>query len=89
MPKTTSLMIPSVHLNGTSKRELLEQLEHAHLAVSKAMIELTKAAPNARDYYVKADTQAFNKAMDQHCARMKSLKSVLDELEEIAEALPV
>lgn len=89
MPQTTTLMVPTVHLNGTSKRELLEQLEHAHLAVNKAMTELSKASPNARDYYVQSNVHAFSKAVDEHCDRMKRLKSVLDELEEIAEALPI
>ena len=47
-----NITIPMVHLNGTSKKELLEQLENAYRAVVDAGRVLARATPHDRDYYV-------------------------------------
>lgn len=79
------MIFPTVHLNGTSQDELLDQLTTATQAIREAQKALANAAPNGRDYYVQSDPRAIYKAQDEHCARMQKLTDVLRELEEIAE----
>jgi phosphoribosylformylglycinamidine (FGAM) synthase-like enzyme len=78
-----TLKIPTVHLNGTSKRALIDGYADAALAIDEAARKLAAAAPNGRDYYVQ-EPGAINIAMDQHEARMRKLREVRDELEAIA-----
>ena len=87
------LAVPTVHLNGTSKQELLDQLQNAFRAVREAQNVLAKAAPHGRDYYVQdADHPAMKggaifTAQAQHHARMAKLAGVCEELEQIAIAV--
>lgn len=65
---------PTVHLNGTSREDLLEAIEQAYLAVSEAQSKLAQTAPNARDYYPQREyPQSFHTAQDEHSARMQKL----------------
>ena len=80
------LAIPTVHLNGTSKGELLRQLIDAINAIHTAEDKLAQACPNGRDYYVQGPS-ATALAMDQHAKRARALRSARDELEAIAEAV--
>jgi hypothetical protein len=75
-----TLRIPTVHINGTSKESLMDQLRNAHTAISDAMDVLAKAAPHARDYYVQQDETATNEATAQHRARLVKLQEVQAEL---------
>lgn len=75
-------LAPYVHLNGTSRQALLEQLRDAKAAVEAAREALQMASPHARDYYVISDT-AFAQANREHCSRRDRLTSVLEELTEI------
>lgn len=75
-----TLAIPTVHLNGTSRDELVSQVSGAHEAVCKAILKLREASPNGRDYYV---TGTISKAMDEHAARLTHLETVAGELETI------
>jgi hypothetical protein len=52
MTDATVLEIPTVHLNGTSRDELISQLRGAMEAVHAAEKALAQAGPHARDYYV-------------------------------------
>jgi len=45
------MMMPTIHINGTSAKELLEQLRNASVAVREARGALQQAAPHGRDYY--------------------------------------
>jgi hypothetical protein len=83
MTDPTGLEIPTVHLNGTSKDELIKQLRDAMEAVHAAEKALTLAGPPARDYYV-VGPQAVQSAMYQHRARMEKLADVARDLEYIA-----
>jgi len=74
-----NLIVPCVHMNGTSKPDLENQLEEAYLAIGNAIDALKKAAPNARDYYV-YDSGAYEEAREQHFARMEKLYRVQNEL---------
>lgn len=52
MPESkTKVIAPLVHLNGTSKQELIEQRANAIDALTEAGRQLAFAGPNGRDYY--------------------------------------
>lgn len=80
------LTIPTVHLNGTSKGDLLEAIEQAHDAVRAAQEKLAETAPNGRDYYPQG-AYAFESAVREHSARMQKLVDVNTELQQLAEAV--
>lgn len=86
MSDLSHLVLPTVHLNGTSKGDLLEAYSNAIQAVHAAGDAMAKAAPNGRDYYPQGSA-AINTAMDQHAARMQKLRSIVEELELIAESI--
>jgi hypothetical protein len=46
------MLIPTVHLNGTSGEDLLDQYGSAVEAVREAIDAVCDTGPNARDYYV-------------------------------------
>jgi hypothetical protein len=73
-------------MNGTSKKDLLEALEAAYLAIGEATKALAQTSPNGRDYYPQSPN-AINKAQDEHFDRMARLISVQKELAEIAEGM--
>ena len=78
--------IPTIHLNGTSKDALLDGYIDAREAIRAAIDKLCETAPNGRDYYPQGDG-AFEKARDEHIARLKRLHDVATELGEIAERI--
>lgn len=80
------VQVPTVHLNGTARQELQEQLLGAIHAVDAATAALCKAAPNARDYYVKSNVAAMLAAAE-HRARLGKLAEVKAELHTMMEAV--
>lgn len=78
------MMTPSVHLNGTPRDRLLEQLETAGSALRRAIGCLHDAAPNARDYYTQGD-HAYTAAAREHNARIARVHDVLAEIQAIYE----
>ena len=79
----TKLIIPTVHLNGSSRDSLLEQATDAREALYKAIESLYAAAPNGRDYYVQ-ESNAFRAACKQWSDRLDALRDVLKDLQAIA-----
>ena len=80
------LQAPQVNNNGTSKKELMEQLiavAHAGREMEKA---LSNAAPHGRDYQT-LKPGAFQVARKQWEDRAKRISSVMDEIEELAMAI--
>jgi len=47
------MTLPTIHLNGTSAKELTEGYHAARIAMEKAITALAKVEFNARDYYVR------------------------------------
>lgn len=86
VPIATSLSVPSIHMNGTSKEALLEAIEESYSAISGAMDKMRQCVPDGRDYYVQA-SEAYGVARDQHRDRCLKLQAVMDELQAIAEAI--
>jgi hypothetical protein len=75
--------VPTVHLNGTSKAGLMDPIGEALTALNAALEALWGVAPNARDYYVQTDPDAFSKAAAEHRGRVDRLTDVKNELGEI------
>lgn len=80
------MIVPSVHLNGTSGDELLEQATGAVQALSAALEAAATAAPNGRDYYPQGDA-AFTEAKREHGDRICRLTELRDEYQALAEAI--
>jgi hypothetical protein len=80
------MMIPTVHLNGTSRKELVQQYLTAREALRRALDALFLAHPHGRDYYVQGP-DALKRAEAEHRARVQKLTEVHDELGDIAEAI--
>lgn len=86
--KSACVMIPTLHLNGTSGEVLRHQHRTAIEALRRALDALCEAAPNGRDYYVQGD-EAGRKAQRKHEARVASLRRVRAELETITRGIEV
>ena len=66
---------PCVHLNGTSRDQLVENLSPVVQAIEYAYIALKQAAPNGRDYYI--GTVTLSQALDQHRQRQTMLDNLV------------
>jgi hypothetical protein len=77
---------PVVHLNGTSREELLDQVVKAGQALRQAINALHDAEPNARDYYPKGNGY-WEGARQEHQDRVNRLQGVLSELMDLSEAI--
>jgi len=80
------VLIPTVHLNGSSGEVLLDQYTTAAESIRKALDAVCNSGPNARDYYVQGPDVALA-AQREHEARIASLKRVRAELAAIAEGI--
>ena len=82
------MKIPTIHLNGTSSEELLEQVNEARAALLAAYRALQKPAPHERDYYVQGANSEGNSALSvaqyEHRERLRKLAEVDAELVEIS-----
>ena len=79
----SSLAIPTVHMNGSSKENLITDLCDAREAIRVALERMGAVCPNGRDYYPQGP-QAIQEALRQHANRLHHLKAVHDELGDIA-----
>jgi hypothetical protein len=70
---------PTIHLNGTSAKDLWAGYEEAYDAVRAAQEALGKIEFNARDYYVQ-DADAFTKARDHRNEQRQVLAQVEEYL---------
>jgi hypothetical protein len=77
---------PTVQRNGTAKDVLLEDFYASRSAIADAIHCLQTRGPNARDYYPQGGT-AFTRAVEEHTARIHRLTEVLQEIDQIIEAV--
>lgn len=77
---------PRIHLNGTSRKELLDQYEQAYRALDAAFAMLRDAFPHARDYYVISET-AYSVARYEHEQRMQALSRIKADMLVIYQAV--
>lgn len=80
------MMLPTVHLNGTSRAELVAQVETALLGLEVALDALQVAHPNGRDYYPQGE-EAYGKAAHEHALRIERLHELKSEYEALAQHL--
>lgn len=80
------MMKPTIHLNGTSKDELLRQISEAYDALGTAYDKLSEMAPNGRDYYPQGP-DAFHKAQHEHLARVQQVSDIRKELFQLADQI--
>lgn len=78
------MTFPTIHMNGTNPRDLLEDQMRATGSVLQAIHDLENAGPNARDYYPQGPG-AFEQAVREHATRVARLVLVRKELEQISE----
>lgn len=78
-----SIQVPAIHINGTSKKELLDGYKEAYRAIREAIEKLRLTAPHGRDYYVQ-EGNSIKEAIADHVSRIGRLVSVQEELEFIA-----
>lgn len=83
----TDLVVPTIHINGTSEEELVRQYSNAVRFLQAGRDALAQTAPHARDYYIHKDKGVLAKATQQHEARMRKVKEVIDELTSIGESI--
>lgn len=74
------MILPVIHLNGSSPNRLAEHYSMAILALEGAIARLAEVAPNGRDYYP-AGEDAFATAAREHSERLRSLEKVRADLE--------
>lgn len=78
------LQIPTVHLNGTAREDLIEQYATALHAIREARRVLESAGPHQRDYPIPVKWQL---ALSQHVHRYLQLSEIENELVAIVDAL--
>lgn len=79
-----AVIAPKVHRNGTSRKQLIEQISQANIALNEAVEAMAKMSPNARDYYL---TDNYSAARYAHVLRVEALKKVQDEIIAIGEII--
>lgn len=77
---TTEIVLPIIHLNGTSKEALQTDILTALDKLSEAQAALSAMAPNQRDYYPAPDRDRWQRALLQHQRRMRVLAELRAEL---------
>lgn len=80
------MILPTIHLNGSSKESLIDAWCQAGLDVGKALASLADTCPNPRDYYPQGP-DAHRQAMKEYKVRVDKLQSVRLELMALASAL--
>ena len=78
-------ILPIVHLNGTSRDELIDLRRNAMSALHDALYFMAKMHPHGRDYY--PVDGLYEQALAQHAARVQAVESVYDSITEEALAL--
>jgi hypothetical protein len=80
------MMVPTVHLGGTSHDRLLETACEAVNALLAGLEAMERAAPNPRDYYPQG-SGAFDAAAREHAERVARVRAVVNEMQQLASAI--
>jgi hypothetical protein len=73
---------PFIHLNGSGRPRLIEQLTDVHEAATALLEALSRATPHGRDYYPLGD-RAFQRARAEHQARIAKVTDILTDVADI------
>ena len=79
----SKLLTPTIHLNGTSRDDLLNQHIDILDACRGLLTALRAGTPNARDYYPQSETAA-TEARDAYNVRYALVSCIFDEFEHVA-----
>jgi hypothetical protein len=77
--RTTTLALPTFHLNGSSPARVLDDLMEANNAAHTLATAFARCAPNMRDYVQSADVYA--RARAEFAAHSDALRGILAYLE--------
>ena len=81
MPAATKTALPTIHLNGSSRKDLFEGYYSAYRKLKEAAEEFNKVEFNARDYYVQGDAH-WSEAQQQRRKHQDAMRETLKYLEE-------
>ena len=81
-----TITIPTIHLNGDSRAELVRQNRLVYDRANALLDALTEAGPNGRNFYVQGD-DAIKHAQVQHRQRVSAVVSVRTDAEMILHAI--
>jgi hypothetical protein len=77
---TTTMVLPTIHLNGTSKKTLAYDYENARVKLREAIRAFESIEFNGRDYYPQGQ-EVFNLARRERDFLAQKLKDVNEYLE--------
>jgi hypothetical protein len=84
------MQVPTIHLNGTSRSELLREAQAAHAAVEAAINAVRDMTVHGRDYYVQPRAglaSPYTIAVHEHEQRLQRLFELQNELVDYYAAL--
>ena len=79
------MILPIIHMNGTSRQELIDQRTAVLDTIRATLTALGKMSPNGRDYYPVPGL--WDLADQVHGTRIYRLKEIHDEI--LAEAIAI
>lgn len=74
----SNIPMPTVHLNGTSQSELLDQFRAVYDALETVETAMRLASPHGRDYYVQ-EPGALAAAVASHTDRVSTIDNMRQE----------
>lgn len=81
----TEVVIPCVHMNGTSADELIRLRCDVIEKLHEAYEALKQMGPNGRDYY--PEPGKMDRAIEQHRRRQLAVDALIAELNQEAESI--
>ena len=75
------IIVPQVHLNGTSEDDLLEGPTAVILHLREALDAFKNMRPNGRDYYCHPEKDAMSRAEREQHIREMAVHNIVEELE--------
>lgn len=77
-----SLTLPLIHINGTSRDDLIRSYTAQYLSLKQAIRVFTDHPPHGRDYYPLGPS-ALNQAYTEYEHRIATLRGVLTDIDAI------
>ncbi|CAB4186567.1 hypothetical protein UFOVP1329_31 [uncultured Caudovirales phage] len=74
-PPTTTMTLPTIHLNGTGKETLIKEIDQAYDSISQMMGDFARITCHARDYYPQGE--------DAYPAARQQRQEMFDKLVEV------
>ena len=86
--KEINYPLPTIHMNGTGRKDLCDGYMAAYKAARRAFDALCDVTCNARDYYVQGDN-AYSEARDERDRQLYNLRDLIRYTEaHVAHLLP-